>query len=132
MRRRDFIALGSAAAVAGATPASAQQSQTPVVGFLRITSAADATSLVSAFRQGLVDAGFIEGRNIGIEYRWADGHGDRLPRLAADQQRYRSWVLWATIPFEQGWWQISTDRAATSPVYRLARLMFRESGSDFA
>ena len=84
MRRRDFIALGSAAAVAGATPASAQQSQTPVVGFLRITSAADATSLVSAFRQGLVDAGFIEGRNIGIEYRWADGHGDRLPRLAAD------------------------------------------------
>ena len=64
--------------------ARAQQSQTPVVGFLRITSAADATNLVSAFRQGLVDAGFIEGRNIAIEYRWADGHGDRLPRLVAD------------------------------------------------
>ena len=83
-RARDFIALGSAAAVAGPTAASAQQSQTPVVGFLRITSAADAANLVSAFRQGLVDAGFIEGRNIVIEYRWADGHGDRLPRLAAD------------------------------------------------
>ena len=84
MRRRDFIALGSAAAVAGPTVASAQQSQIPVVGFLRVTSAADATNLVNAFRQGLVDAGFVEGRNIAIEYRWADGHGDRLPRLAAD------------------------------------------------
>ena len=84
MRRRDLIALGGAAAVAGPTVASAQQSQIPVVGFLRVTSAADATNLVNAFRQGLVDAGFVEGRNIAIEYRWADGHGDRLPRLAAD------------------------------------------------
>ena len=84
MRRREFIALGSAAAVAGPTVASAQPSQIPVVGFLRVTSAADATNLVSAFRQGLVEAGFIEGRNIAIEYRWADGHGDRMPRLAAD------------------------------------------------
>src|SRR4029078_7476493 len=66
------------------TVASAQQSQIPVVGFLRVTSAADATNLVSAFRQGLDDAGFVEGRNIAVEYRWADGHGDRLPRLAAD------------------------------------------------
>jgi len=56
----------------------------PVVGFLRITSAADATNLVTAFRQGLNDAGFREGQNITIEYRWADGHGERLPRLAAD------------------------------------------------
>ena len=84
MRRRDFIALGSAVAVAGPTAASAQQSQIPVAGFLRITSAADATNLVNAFRKGLVEAGFVEGRNIAIEYRWADGHGDRLLGLATD------------------------------------------------
>src|SRR5262245_40708698 len=85
MKRREFIALGGAAAIAGQpTDSSAQQSQTPVVGFLRITSAADAANLVAAFRQGLNDAGFDEGRNIAVEYRWADGRGDRLPGLAAD------------------------------------------------
>jgi putative tryptophan/tyrosine transport system substrate-binding protein len=84
MRRRDFIALGGAAVVALPVDTRAQHSPIPVVGFLRITSAADATNLVTAFRQGLNDAGFFEGQNIAIEYRWADGHGDRLPRLAAD------------------------------------------------
>jgi putative tryptophan/tyrosine transport system substrate-binding protein len=84
MRRRDFIALGGAAAVVGPTVATAQQSQSPVVGFLRITSAADATNLVNAFRQGLADSGLVEGRNIVVEYRWADGHGDRLRRLAEE------------------------------------------------
>src|SRR5262245_33377148 len=84
MRRRDVIALGSAAVLAGPRVASAQQPRNPVVGFLRITSAADATNLVAAFRQGLNEAGYREGENIAIEYRWADGHGDRLPRLAAD------------------------------------------------
>jgi ABC-type uncharacterized transport system substrate-binding protein len=84
MRRRDFIALGSAAVVAGPVIARAQQSPRPVVGFLRVTSAADAANLVTAFRQGLNDAGFIEGQNITVEYRWADGHPDRLPTLAAD------------------------------------------------
>jgi len=83
MRRREFIA-GLGGTAAWPVAARAQQSQIPVVGFLRVTSAADATNLVNAFRQGLVDAGFVEGRNIAVEYRWADGHGDRLPRLAAD------------------------------------------------
>src|SRR5262245_7885271 len=84
MRRREFIAFGGAAAIAGPRLASAQQSQIPVIGFLRVTSAADATNIVTAFRQGLVDVGFVEGRNIAIEYRWADGDRQRLPRLAAD------------------------------------------------
>lgn len=84
MRRRDFIALGSAAVVARPVTAKAQQLPRPAVGFLRVTSAADAANLVTAFRQGLNDAGFIEGQNITVEYRWADGHADRLPTLAAD------------------------------------------------
>jgi putative ABC transport system substrate-binding protein len=51
---------------------------------LRVTSAANAANLVAAFRQGLNDAGFVEGQNISVEYRWADGHADRLPALVAD------------------------------------------------
>jgi putative ABC transport system substrate-binding protein len=83
MKRREFIA-GIGGAAVWPVGAIAQQSQIPVVGFLRVTSAADAANLVNAFRQGLVEAGFVEGRNIAIEYRWADGHGDRLPGLAED------------------------------------------------
>ena len=55
----------------------------PVVGFLRVTSAADATNLVTVFRQGLKEAGLVEGR-CRVEYRWADGHIGRLPELVAD------------------------------------------------
>lgn len=84
MRRRDFIALSGAAIVAGTVDVRAQQSPKPVIGFLRVTSAANAANLVAAFRQGLNDAGFVDGQNITVEYRWADGQDDRLPALAAD------------------------------------------------
>src|SRR5262249_52378627 len=84
MRRRDFIKgiTGSAAALPIA--AHAQQPATPIVGFLRSTSLAPFQNLVVAFGQGLKEAGFAEGQNVAIEYRYADHQIDRLPALVAD------------------------------------------------
>jgi len=85
VRRREFIAL---VAVAGAWPLAmrAQRAGVPVVGYLSITSAATATYFVG-FRDGLKDAGYVEGQNLAIEYRWAEGQYDRLPILAAELVR---------------------------------------------
>jgi putative ABC transport system substrate-binding protein len=80
MRRREFIA-GLACATAWPFAARGQQ---PIVGLLSPRSPDDSAHLVAAFREGLGETGFIEGRNVAIEYRWAEGHYDRLPTLAAD------------------------------------------------
>jgi putative ABC transport system substrate-binding protein len=84
MRRRDFIMLFGVVAAAGPRAARAQQPAMPVIGFLRSTTAADSTALVTAFRQGLKETGYIEGQNVTIEYRWGEGRNDRLPALVAD------------------------------------------------
>ena len=83
MRRREFITIFGAAAATWPLSARAQQAM-PAIGFLRSTSLADSTQLVAAFRQGLKEAGFVEGQNIAVEYRYAENHPDRLPVLAAD------------------------------------------------
>jgi putative ABC transport system substrate-binding protein len=83
MRRREFITLISGAAV-WPLAAHAQQPTVPVVGFLRSVSLANAADLVAAFRQGLKETGYIEGQNVVIELRSAEGHLDRLPALVGD------------------------------------------------
>jgi putative tryptophan/tyrosine transport system substrate-binding protein len=85
MRRREFITLlGGAATASWPLQARAQQSTMPLIGLLRTTPSAPFAHIVTAFRRGLNELGFVEGQNIAIEQRWTEGHDDRLPALVAD------------------------------------------------
>ena len=96
MRRRDFLALLGSMAAAGSLRAEAQTPAMPVIGFLNSASPGPAATLVAAFRHGLNKAGYVEGQNVAIEYRWAEGQYDRLRGMASDLVRRNVSLIAAT------------------------------------
>jgi ABC-type uncharacterized transport system substrate-binding protein len=95
MRRREFIKAIAGVVVTWAPALRAQQSALPVIGFLSSRSPGESSGLVAAFRQGLRESGFIEGQNLGIAFRWAEGHYDKLPALASELANLPVAVIYA-------------------------------------
>jgi putative ABC transport system substrate-binding protein len=93
MRRREFIALLSGAVIMGPRLARVQQPPMPVIGFLSTVTPERSVDRVRAFRQGLSENGYVEGKNVAIEYRWTEGQNDRLPVLLADLVRRQVSVI---------------------------------------
>lgn len=112
--RRSFIArIGVTGAASLAWPLSlaAQQPGSPTIGWLNALSPPTITRLIAAFHQGLLEAGYVEGKNVAVDYRWADGHYERLPAMAAELVQRQVAVLFAVSPAA-----VSAAMAATTTI----------------
>jgi putative ABC transport system substrate-binding protein len=108
VRRREFITLLGSAAVAWPLAVRAQQAALPVIGFLNSRAPGENPAILAAFRRGLKEGGYVEGQDVTVEYRWADGQYDRLPALAADLVGRRVAAIVANGP------AVQTAKSATS------------------
>jgi putative ABC transport system substrate-binding protein len=112
IQRRELISALGSAVIAWPPAASAQQPAMPMVGFLHLGSPEPVARNLAAFRRGLNETGFVEGRNVAIEYRWAQGQYDRLPALATDLVRRQVTVIAACATSAPG----LAAKAATSTI----------------
>src|SRR5215212_3016081 len=93
MRRREFLGLLGSTVAGWPVAARAQQAAMPVIGFLHSASASTFAEHIPAFHKGLSESGYVDGQNVSVEYRWAEGHNEALPALAADMVRRRVAVI---------------------------------------